>query len=155
MLALMMMDVGCWDAELLSWEALVVFSLRTFPQMSHSGCDVRVCVCACLSHRNTELEWWVPKLHLVFFFPKLWIRVFKSIHPNQMYNIQCTIPVHYILYWKPNFCLGLDLNWVSLTHIWSVPFSRSSVCVAVVLLECDHSVSVSSLWQPLIGFHTI
>lgn len=39
MLALMMMDVGCWDAELLSWEALAASSRHTFPQMSHCVCD--------------------------------------------------------------------------------------------------------------------
>lgn len=49
MLALMMMDVGCWDAELLSWEALAASSQHTFPQMS-------LCVCVFVCNTATESE---------------------------------------------------------------------------------------------------
>lgn len=47
MLVLMMMDVGCWDAELLSWEALFTAHFRP---------DVTVCACVGVRvlHSNRE-----------------------------------------------------------------------------------------------------
>lgn len=43
MLVLMMMDAGCWNAELLSWEALAASSPHTL------RCH---CVCVCMLHSS-------------------------------------------------------------------------------------------------------
>lgn len=85
MLVLMMMDVGCWDAELLSWEALADSSQHTFAQMSLC---VRVWVWVCYTATERNMVKWaryVLKLDTKSTLPMLFFyEIVDSVFFNEM-----------------------------------------------------------------------